>query len=736
MKNIFFFIAICCFYGLSAQNSTLHITVKNQKNEYKPFEKVWLTKIGDGKIINGVNNKGKTTFQVESGQSYYLNLNDAEQYKKISIPSGGTWEISQEVLFDPKQKKVVYQKEHEQVGDFKRIEQNVPSNYYPQKNESFIVIRLKGNRDPAKVSGTEVRLIHQKKMYVAKSDNQGHARFIVPNAEKTFMLGIGDIDNYDQITIPDIPGISMGVDVDYVLADLSESLNNDTIVQNLPAEAEPTSDRVLIKLLMVDFSENPLEGEPVFFNQEKSSKVFKGTTDREGKVSFLLPKHKQYVLNFKYENQIDFFDLTQTIGFKTIELYTRYRGSRAIEDFYKLTKRDKNGFITEFMKSEIKKIPIHADYLIKKSDGFVIKLSESRTRNTPTPTVKENQIYVGGDLFDKHIHSFNKTNGQHNWSVELADGGPSSMYVENGVLLVNTYSCSIYALNALTGDLLWSKWLAPALYVTPAVYQGAVITAYPDECLNGSFMDRLNNCVVISMDVETGKINWQQRINAQPIGSIVACDGSYYVSTRKGTLYKINATTGTVIWQKEVNAVALPTISKEHIYVACSDGETVTTKEFDVKNCAEKKVLYGKVSDITKEDLKSVFFEISHEHYRVVIYKEKIFQASGEALFCFNKSDGRLLWTQKSTEGYSGMPVPVSNMIAIGGKSEKLYCYDMNTGKLVRTYDMDMQLKNHVVFSDGMIIGAGEGQVQVRKDGSIRSGWHVWCGNGARNTTD
>jgi hypothetical protein len=50
---------------------------------------------------------------------------------------------------------------------------------------------------------------------------------------------------------------------------------------------------------------------------------------------------------------------------------------------------------------------------------------------------------------------------------------------QEGVIIFNTESCTIFALDAGTGKQLWSLWLGDPLTNTPTIANGKVFTAYP-----------------------------------------------------------------------------------------------------------------------------------------------------------------------------------------------------------------------------------------------------------------
>ena len=88
------------------------------------------------------------------------------------------------------------------------------------------------------------------------------------------------------------------------------------------------------------------------------------------------------------------------------------------------------------------------DYLTKTKDGFVIKLPSNT--NVPTPTVHDGKVYVSGGFGSKQYYAFDAKTGEKNWAVNIDDDGPSSGVIEDGVLVYNTESCTIFSTDAKT----------------------------------------------------------------------------------------------------------------------------------------------------------------------------------------------------------------------------------------------------------------------------------------------
>jgi outer membrane protein assembly factor BamB len=206
--------------------------------------------------------------------------------------------------------------------------------------------------------------------------------------------------------------------------------------------------------------------------------------------------------------------------------------------------------------------PRQIDNYLKKTDyGYVITMGSYT--NVPTPVVKDGTVYVSGGFGSKQFYAFDALSGQNIWAINLDDDGPSSPAVEDSIIVFNTESCTIFACNIKTGEHLWSYWLGDPLMCMPTIANGIVFTSYPAgyngqlnlnqninmqqndfnisgnaSMLNDSTVSMNTSHVFIAMDLYTGKILWQSRIDGDVMSAPVAKDDYIYATTFPGTLFQ------------------------------------------------------------------------------------------------------------------------------------------------------------------------------------------------------
>ncbi len=222
------------------------------------------------------------------------------------------------------------------------------------------------------------------------------------------------------------------------------------------------------------------------------------------------------------------------------------------------------------------------DYLQKTEDGFVIQLPARSL--TPSPTLYKGMLYVSGGFGSKEFYAFHATTGAVEWALTLDDDGPTSAVIEDDVVVFNTESCTIFAVDAATGALLWSHYLGDPLMSTPSIAGGKVFTAYP---AGGSIVPvqqtpldqqagegqasagalRATH-VFIALDLKTGTVLWQKWIDGDVMSAPVVEADELYVTTFPGTLYKFDPDTGEILAAHASQATSAPVVVGDSVYLS------------------------------------------------------------------------------------------------------------------------------------------------------------------------
>lgn len=276
---------------------------------------------------------------------------------------------------------------------------------------------------------------------------------------------------------------------------------------------------------------------------------------------------------------------------------------------------------TQFRQGHVTEKKLDAKALTANKNGFTIQLPAKAP--IPTPSIHKGKLFVSGGFHSREYYCFNADDGKVVWGLNLDDDGPTSAACEDGVIVFNTESCTIFALEGDTGKHLWSYWLGDPLTSTPTIANGKVFTSYPAGGRGGQNVvpQQLNNppanppeqkpqkpnpkvaekkpakpaenkpsppCshVVAAFDLKTGKILWQRWIESDVMSAPVAVDKELYVTSFAGVVYKFNQEDGAILSAKQSRATCAPVVVGRNVYY--------TKRVDDGKKCEEAIAGYGR----------------------------------------------------------------------------------------------------------------------------------------------
>src|SRR5205823_727464 len=176
----------------------------------------------------------------------------------------------------------------------------------------------------------------------------------------------------------------------------------------------------------------------------------------------------------------------------------------------------------------------------------------------------------------KEFYCFDAQTGKLVWGVNLDDDGPTSAVVEDDIVVFNTESCTIFALDANTGKQLWSWWLGDPLTSTPTIARGKVFTSYPAAGGGGQGKGRVPapkgkvppcSHVLAALDLKSGKILWQRWLDSDVMSASVAVDKDVYCTSFGGVVYKFAQKDGAVLSAVRTRATSAPVVVGDEVFL-------------------------------------------------------------------------------------------------------------------------------------------------------------------------
>ncbi|MBU0489410.1 MAG: PQQ-binding-like beta-propeller repeat protein [Bacteroidetes bacterium] len=737
MKKLLLLLLICSFSFARAQEynekAILYITVKTAENQPVRFLDFFLIngKTGD-KIPGTTDNKGKMQVNVMQEITYTFQIPGYAEETKIPIPRGrGT--VLKTITYDES-----LATKPTGTGNCDTIRQQfteIPKMSITEATVKIVLTDIKNQ--PLTDFPVHLTCPSIMKCFTTKTNNLGEAILLVP-INKLYDVGIDNIASYRKIKVTERPGAVFLRKFRYVPTIVNERMENDTIWQEIPDDQTATSSRALVEIIMTDMQNRILPNEIVSLNVLGDSSVYCGKTDANGMIRFLLPKGARYQLNFTYERDIDILDYSELEGIHKTNIEYTYIGTQKINDFNRTVKRDAQGFKTEFMSTPVNKQTVSDLKTTKTPGGYSISIKGGLGGGTPFVT--ENNLIFGGDNGSHDLFCVNRKTGGFLWGLELGDGGASPGCSEDGILLVNTYSCTLYAIDELAGTLKWSKWLGHIINSTPTVASKKVFTVYPDGDVPEKFAND-GNYVLACFGLIDGEILWQRRIKSEVMGAAVYHEGWLYLTTSDGTLGIYNAENGELINEKQLSAYSMPVISGDSVWLTTINPENnaKSISCYSAKNlsCYYTKQIYDDSNPLEKL---SGIAGMNADRGRVLHYSGKNYSLMNGRLICSNAATGEVIWSKDMGAGSKSdankMPILAGGKILVEGDNDQLLVVEPIDGQAIGTIGIPEITGQPVVYGGNVYCSTKDGTVEAQKGTQTNlSGWPMWCGAGNRNTS-
>jgi outer membrane protein assembly factor BamB len=179
-----------------------------------------------------------------------------------------------------------------------------------------------------------------------------------------------------------------------------------------------------------------------------------------------------------------------------------------------------------------------------------------------SPTVIDGRVHVA--FTDGTVRALNAATGQVIWSIIHPGGAYSSPAVDGGRLYIAIHNQGLLALDANTGSELWLAPMPGPQWSSPAVDNGRV------------FVGSRDDHKLYAFDAVTGQTLWTATTSDWVHSSPAVANGVVYIGNEAGDLYAFNAATGGLVWRKGVSHAGIfngPTVANGVVYVAAEDGK-------------------------------------------------------------------------------------------------------------------------------------------------------------------
>ena len=349
-------------------------------------------------------------------------------------------------------------------------------------------------------------------------------------------------------------------------------------------------------------------------------------------------------------------------------------------------------------------------------NGFVAKLPSAR--NVPTPAYHEGRILTGGfgayDMYAMDAHT-----GSSEWGLRLSDDGPTDPACRDGICVFNTYSCTIFAVEAATGKALWSWYLGSPQLATPVIDGDVVYTSYP-----GSNPSSDARFVLGAFDLKTGKPSWRTWIDEEVNSTPVVHEGHVYVATTLGTLYKLATKDGSVASAQRNRIASPPVLTTDGVFFG---HEEVPKDNGMIQTSA---TLFPALETIAAAAIERV-----KPKPRPLVAQHRLITIDNGMVVATNRHSGRRLWQVQPNDD---APADISAPLIYAGKSilmatrnGNVVRMEQDTGAVSETFQLgEGAIASQPIAVDGWIYAGTVAGSLVGFDTHERSltGWEMLGG--------
>lgn len=311
--------------------------------------------------------------------------------------------------------------------------------------------------------------------------------------------------------------------------------------------------------------------------------------------------------------------------------------------------------------------------VVKKTDqGFVAHIPGARY--VPTPAHHRGHIVAGG-FGTYEVHAIGAGSGKPEWSLHLSDDGPTEPACQDGICVFNTYSCTMFGVEAETGKPLWSWYLGSPQLATPIIQGDLVFSSYPQR---GPHTEA--PYVIAAFDLKTGKPKWRVWIDAE-VNSTPVSDGKHlYVATRLGTLYQLSAREGDVIAVHK-NRVAAPPVLTAEAVIFGRDEES----QRDNDMLATSRILFPHLERDGRPSTKPI-----KPQPRPLVARHGLYTIEHGVVVATHRRTGRRMWQHRlSSEEPADVPAPLlyaGKSILLATSGGNVLRIEPDTGKVIDAF--------------------------------------------------
>ena len=359
--------------------------------------------------------------------------------------------------------------------------------------------------------------------------------------------------------------------------------------------------------------------------------------------------------------------------------------------------------------------------------GWVTRLPDGN--QVPALAYGGGKVFASGGFETYNFYALDAVEGRIVWSADqLPDNGPTAPIYEDDRVIFNTESCTLVALSAKTGKLLWSKWLGDPTLAQVALADGLVFAAHPGA--KGPELSAYN--------VTNGALVWTRPVDGEVYATPVVAGDSVYASTIGGHSYRFLRRTGKPVWTRRLNATTAPFIAGDELHISqrtkAGEAQVVVSAATGAVVRAHAALPAAYLSDVPRDlrDWKQLW---AFEGSRPVISRGVRYVARGGVIEAADPDTGAAYWirTDAAARGKRslGNVAVAGAQVVVSTRTGQVYGLDVDTGYTLWAYDVGHAVVAQPIVARGWVyVATADGLVIALEVADVTlDGWHMFGGN-------
>ncbi len=361
--------------------------------------------------------------------------------------------------------------------------------------------------------------------------------------------------------------------------------------------------------------------------------------------------------------------------------------------------------------------------------GWATRIPDSE--QLPAAAYGDGRIYVSGGVSTTSFYALDAGDGAIQWvTTNLEDNGPTAAIYEDGRVLFNTESCTLFALDARTGKRLWKKYLGDPTLAQVASAHGLVYAAHPDDD---------DEVMLSAYKVTDGSWVWTRYVGSELLGAPVVHGDSVYATNLQGTLFRFGAVDGRRHWRAHLRASTAPWIAGDEVFISRRNGRREEQVVVDVDRGTllrtHHAVAGSHVWDVphdADDQMKEVW---AFEGSRPVVAGGVRYVAMGGEVRATDAATGAPLWARRYAPAPNrrslGTVALAGPQVVVSTRDGQLFGIDVDTGYTLWAYDLDTPVVAQPIIAKGWVyVATATGYViGLHVADASLDGWHMFGGN-------